>query len=333
MAPQQGSQAHQVVGRAGEREQGRRLGLAAVAQLAQAADGLHPAVGLLDELAPPLADGVAPVPWRAPIEGAGEALAATCGVTPTLPQTTPRQQVDRSSWLHVGQPVPKILLLIIEIAEMSKKSLASLGNLQFLSDVRTVIGNRVGSNEQMLRDFTGSLAATNQMYDFKFSWCEKLGSFKLLSELASKRPRDFLKRLSKGFKLTSFWSASQRMNQALKWWHDQHSHILVHVALQLRLVTLPLLKQDAKRGTTVFESALHLSFFSNVANPTNHLLSKSTLIIQDNATVYHNDIRSVSMNHAILIDILASLIYAFLILLTDSFDIILVHKTQPILNC
>src|ERR1035437_5966763 len=39
---QQGSQAQQVVGRAGEEVDRRDPGLAAVAQLAQAADGLHP---------------------------------------------------------------------------------------------------------------------------------------------------------------------------------------------------------------------------------------------------------------------------------------------------
>ena len=72
---QQGSQAHQVVGRAGEGEDGGRLGLAAVAQLAQPADRLHPAEGPLDELAPALADGVPGVPRCAPIEGA-EALLA-----------------------------------------------------------------------------------------------------------------------------------------------------------------------------------------------------------------------------------------------------------------
>jgi len=72
---QQGSQAHQVVGRAAEGEQSGCLGGAAVAQLVQAADHFHPAVALLDELASALAGRVAPMARRAPVEGAPALLA------------------------------------------------------------------------------------------------------------------------------------------------------------------------------------------------------------------------------------------------------------------
>ncbi len=46
-----------------------------MAQLGEAADGLHPAEGLLDQLAAALADGVAGVPRRAPVDGAPALLA------------------------------------------------------------------------------------------------------------------------------------------------------------------------------------------------------------------------------------------------------------------
>jgi len=72
---QQTSQAHQVVGSAGEGEDRGDLGLAAVAQLAQAADVLHPAVALLDELAAAQADRIALVPCGAPVDGAPALLA------------------------------------------------------------------------------------------------------------------------------------------------------------------------------------------------------------------------------------------------------------------
>src|SRR5713101_8134812 len=57
---------------------------AAIARLAQAADGLHPAEGLLDLLADPLTDGVTRMPHGARVEcGAAPPpwLRATCGVT------------------------------------------------------------------------------------------------------------------------------------------------------------------------------------------------------------------------------------------------------------
>jgi len=46
-----------------------------VAQLTQAADVLHPAEALLDDLAPPQAERVAHVPRGAPVEGAVAPLA------------------------------------------------------------------------------------------------------------------------------------------------------------------------------------------------------------------------------------------------------------------
>src|SRR5450759_2441447 len=72
---QQTSHPHQVVGRAGEGEDCAHLGLTAVTQLAQAADDLHPAVALLDALAPPQADDVAGVARGAPVDGAVALLA------------------------------------------------------------------------------------------------------------------------------------------------------------------------------------------------------------------------------------------------------------------
>src|SRR4030095_5786287 len=65
---QQGAQSDPVVGRRGERHDPIHPFAAAVPQLAQAADGLHPAEDLLDQLPFALTDPVARTPWGAPLE-------------------------------------------------------------------------------------------------------------------------------------------------------------------------------------------------------------------------------------------------------------------------
>ena len=75
--------ADEVVGGDGEREHPPTSGGAAVAGLAQAADRLDPAEDLLDPLAYPLADRVAGMARRAPVDrrATPAVFCATCGVT------------------------------------------------------------------------------------------------------------------------------------------------------------------------------------------------------------------------------------------------------------
>src|SRR4029453_13126261 len=65
---QQGAQPYQVVGRRGERHDPIHPFAAAVPQLAQAADGLHPAEDLLDQLPFALTDPIARMPCGAPVD-------------------------------------------------------------------------------------------------------------------------------------------------------------------------------------------------------------------------------------------------------------------------
>ena len=67
---QQAAQPHDVVGRRREGEDPVDERAAAVAQLAQAADGLHPAEALLDQLPFLLTDRVAGMPRRAGVDRA-----------------------------------------------------------------------------------------------------------------------------------------------------------------------------------------------------------------------------------------------------------------------
>ena len=72
---QESSQSDQVISGAGEGEDGRHLGKAAVQKLAQGSGGLHPAEGFLDHLAPALGEIVAGPAGGAGIDGVIAALA------------------------------------------------------------------------------------------------------------------------------------------------------------------------------------------------------------------------------------------------------------------
>src|SRR3990170_4006199 len=65
----QGAQADQVISSRRERDDPIDARPAAMAQLAQAADGFHPAEDLLDQFPFPLADGIPPVARGAAIDG------------------------------------------------------------------------------------------------------------------------------------------------------------------------------------------------------------------------------------------------------------------------
>src|SRR5262245_64858951 len=69
-SPQQRSQPNQVVGGGGERHVPVREGAAAMAQLAETADCLHPAKDLLDEVPAALADAIALVARRTAVDRA-----------------------------------------------------------------------------------------------------------------------------------------------------------------------------------------------------------------------------------------------------------------------